>query len=365
MEKVGIICEYNPFHNGHLYHLKKIKELYPDSLIILALNNYFLQRGEISILTKEDKVRLSLEYGVDIVIELPVLYGTQSADTFAYRAIESLNKLQVDKIVFGSETNNLKTLKNIAKTSLTKENDEKVKEFLAKGYNYPTALTKALNICFTLNPNDLLAISYIKAINQINTHMEPITIQRTNNYLDLESNDSVISASNIRNKIKEKHDISKYVPEKVPAVIVAMNEDMFFKLLSLVIKRETSLDKYLDVDEGIEYRLLRALDKSSSLEMLLNNLKTKRYTFNKLNRMLVHILLGITKEDAKIPNDYLNILGFNKKGQLYLKEIKKELPLNNKNSKIRYYEKRASFIYDLILNTNTYEKELENKPIII
>lgn len=365
MEKIGIICEYNPFHNGHVYHLEKIKELYPDSIIVLILNGYFMQRGEISILTKEDKVKLSLNYGIDIVIELPTLYGTQSADTFAYRAIESLNKLKVDKIIFGSETNDISKLKLIASTSLTKENDTRIKELLDKGYNYPTALAKALNIEFDFKPNDLLAISYIKAIMQINNDIEPISILRTNNYLDIDSNDDIVSASNIRNKLKEKKDISKYVPKEVIDKIAITSDELLFKLLSLIIKRDNKLNQYLDVDEGIEYRLLKALDKSHSMEELINNLKTKRYTFNKLNRMLIHILLGITKEDAKLANDYLNILGFNKKGQKYLKEIKKDIPINNKASKIREYEKKAAFIYDLLTNTNTYQKELENKPIIL
>ncbi len=365
MEIIGIICEYNPFHNGHVYHLEKIKELYPDSIIVLALNGYFMQRGEIGVLTKEDKVKLSLMYGVDIVIELPFIYGTQSADTFAYRAIESLNKLKVNRIVFGSETNDIEKLKLIAKTSLTKDNDDKVKELLDKGYNYPTALAKALNIKFEFKPNDLLAISYIKAILQINPKIEPISIQRTNDYLDLESSDDIISASNIRNKLKANEDISKYVPSKVVSKILNVNEDLLFKYLSLIIKRNDDLSKYLDVDEGIEYRLIKALDKSHSLNELIESLKTKRYTYNKLNRMLIHILIGVQKKDAKTDNDYLNILGFNKKGQKYLKDIRKEIPESNKSSIIRDYEKKAAFIYDLIMNTNTYKKELENKPIIL
>lgn len=365
MEKIGIICEYNPFHNGHIYHLTKIKELYPDSIIILAINGYFMQRGEISVLTKEDKVKIALMYNIDIVIELPAIYGVQSADTFAYRAIESLNKLKVDKIVFGSETNDIEKLKLIAKTSLTKENDERIKELLNEGLNYPTALAKSLNIKFDFKPNDLLGISYTKAILQINDSIEPITIQRTSSYLDLDSNDEIVSASNIRNKLNEKQDISRYLPKEAQNGLITINNDLLFKMLSLIIKRDNNLASYLDVDEGIEFRLLKALEKSNNINELIDNLKTKRYTYNKLNRMLIHILLGITKEDAKISNDYLNILGFNKIGQKYLKEIRKKLPENNKDSKIREYEKKAAYIYDLIANTNTYKKELENKPIIL
>ena len=102
MEKIGIICEYNPFHNGHLYHIKKIKEMYPDSCIILVLSGYFTQRGDVSVLSKYDKTKLALKYGVDVVIELPVLMLTNSADIFGYFAVDALNKAGAEKIIFGS-----------------------------------------------------------------------------------------------------------------------------------------------------------------------------------------------------------------------------------------------------------------------
>ena len=105
MEIIGIICEYNPFHNGHSYHIKKIKERYPDSLIILVLNGYFLERGETSILSKEDKVKIVLDNSIDIILELPFIFGTQSADTFASISLKILNNFQVSKLIFGSESN--------------------------------------------------------------------------------------------------------------------------------------------------------------------------------------------------------------------------------------------------------------------
>ena len=114
MEKIGIICEYNPFHNGHLYHIDKIKEMYPDSLIVLAMSGYFTQRGEFSILSKYDKTRIALKYGVDIVVELPTLFVTNSADLFAMVAVDALNEVGVSKIVFGSESNNVDNIKKIS-----------------------------------------------------------------------------------------------------------------------------------------------------------------------------------------------------------------------------------------------------------
>ena len=143
MQIIGIICEYNPFHNGHIYHINKIKSLYPDSLIILVLNGYFCQRGDISLLAKQDKTKIALEYGVDIVVELPTIFGTQSADIFAYKAIEILNYFQVQTIIFGSETNNLKPLLEIAQKQLNnKDYEAKVKKYLKQKYKILKAWKK-------------------------------------------------------------------------------------------------------------------------------------------------------------------------------------------------------------------------------
>lgn len=365
MKIIGIIAEYNPFHNGHKYHINKIKELYPDSIIILVINGYFLERGEISILTKEDKTKIALENNIDIILELPVLFGTQSADTFADKSIEILNNFNVDTIIFGSECNNINILKDIAIKQLSQEFQEKVKTYLSDGINYPTALAKALNTDFTFNPNDLLGISYIKSAIINNYNIDFITIKRTNSYHDIESNDKIISASNIREKLKNNIDIKKYLPDVVYNKIKNINNDIYFKLLKAKIITDNNLDSYLDVDEGIEYRLKKYINNSSSLDEFVKNIKTKRYTYNKLNRMFIHILLGIKKSDAKAKLDYIKILGFNKKGRKYIQSIKDNLQIPtkvNKDSKVFKYELKASLLYDLINNTNTYPYETKNKP---
>lgn len=365
MEKIGIICEYNPFHNGHEYHLKQVKKMFPDALIILIIDGYFMQRGEISLLTKESKTSLALLYGADIVIEMPTLYATQSADTFAKGAITLLNELKVDKIVFGSESNNLSLLTEIAQKSAENDHSKEVKAYLDKGYNYPTALAKSLGTDFVFNPNDLLAISYIKAINAINPHIEPIAIQRTSNYHDLESNDFIISASNIRGKITKGEKIDNYVPKEVVDKIIKPDYDLYYKIIKAIILRDNNLENILDIDEGIEYRLKKGAKKCDNLQDFISYVKSKRYTYNKISRMLVHLLLNITKEDATITPDYLNILGFNQKGKKYLNVIKKNinLPLQNKDSRIKEIELKASLIYDLLTGENTQKKELSNKPI--
>lgn len=367
MERIGIICEYNPLHNGHIYHIEKIKKMYPDSLIVLVLNGYFLERGEMSILTKEDKTKIALEYGIDLVLELPVLYGTQSADVFAETSITILNHFGVNKLVFGSELNDINVLNQIVEKIESTNYQEKVKELLNTGLNYPTALSKAINIDVDFNhPNDLLAISYIKAIKKNNYKITPIPIQRTNSYHDLDSTDDIVSASNIRHKFYNHEDISKYLPKKIEDILLPIQENLFFSLLKAKILTTPHLEEFLTVDEGIENRLIEGMKNSNSLDEFIKNVKTKRYTYNKLNRMCIHILLGITKKDNIKELSYIKILGFNKCGQDYLNKIKDTLEIStqvDKNSIQYETEIKASLIFDLLNQTNTYDFEIKNKPI--
>lgn len=368
MEIIGIIAEYNPFHNGHLYHIDKIKKLYPNSIIILVLNGHFLQRGQISIQTKEDKTKIALLYGVDIVLELPVLYGCQSADIFADISLKILNEFKINRLIFGSEINDDSLIKKIAKKQLEQDFDKKVKENIKTGVNYPTALAKTLNIQFEYNPNDLLAISYAKAIFKNDYNIKIESIKRTNNYHDIESKESIVSASNIRNKIKLNEDISNNLPQKSEEKIVKVNYDLLFKLLKYKIITDNNLDKYLDVDEGLDFSLKKNIYLCCSWEELVKRVKSKRYTYNKINRMLIHILLGIKKTDVKEALSYINILGFNKLGRIYLSKIKKEIniPLKKDFNSIQYkLELKSSNIFDLITDVNTFEFEKKNRPIFI
>lgn len=369
MKTIGLIAEYNPFHNGHLYQLKKIKELFPDSLIILVLNGYFTQRGNISIETKEAKTKIALENNIDLVIELPFIFGTQSSDTFALNSIKLLDKLHVDYLVFGSESNNLDLLKKVANIQLNDSDYPiRVKNYLENGTNYPTALAKALNIIEDINqPNDLLGISYIKAINKLNSKIEPITIKRTNNYHDTVSTSSIISASNIRQKLTNKEDISPYLPVCSLKNIIEYDEDKLLTLLKFKILTDKDLSVYLDVDEGIEFRLLKFVNQSKTLEELIQNIKTKRYTYNKISRMLTHILIGLTKKDAhEATINYIKVLGFSKKGQSYLKNIRKNLDLPTtplKDSLVYKYELLSSSIFEQITKIPTYDFDYQNRPI--
>ncbi len=367
MDVIGIIAEYNPFHNGHLYQINKIKELYPNSIIVICLNGYFLERGEISIETKEEKTRLALKYGADLVIELPFVFGSNSADTFADASVKLLNNLHINKLVFGSELNDVNVLTSLAKKQLNKSFDKDLKKYLDDGINYPTALNKALGYKID-TPNDLLAISYIKSILNNKFDIEPISIKRTNDYHDNSLYDDIVSASNIRARLANKEDISRYIPE---GNIVNINYDLYFNLLKYKILSDSNLEKYLTVDEGIDNRLKKVINESHSIEELIAKTKSKRYTRNRIMRMFIHILIGLTKEDKEllVNPEYVRLLGFNKEGSIYLNSIKKDLnlPIITKyrtiDSKIKEYEDKAANIYKMLTNEDVLKFENNNKPI--
>ena len=314
MKKVGIICEYNPFHNGHIYHIQKTKKLFPNSIIILVLSGYFTQRGNVSILTKEEKTKISLANGVDLVIELPSFFGVNSSDYFADASVSILNILKCDYLVFGSELNNIKKLTQIAQKQID-EDSKSIKNMLKKGLSYPASLNNEIS-----TPNDLLGIAYIKSIIKINSNINPISIKRSNDYHDLKSNEEIISASNIRNKFIHNDNITKYLPNELIDKIKNINTDLLFNILKYKINTDPNLNIYLSVNEGIENRLIKYINQSKDISEFIGKIKTKRYTHNRLNRMIIHILLGISKEEKrKITNiEYIRILGFNKNGKSYL-----------------------------------------------
>lgn len=372
MKKIGIICEYNPFHNGHIYHLEKIKELYKDSLIVLVMSSSFTQRGDMSILSKWEKTNIALEYGIDLVVELPFIFASQSADIFAKGAISILKQLQVDTIVFGSESCDVNKFINIANIQL--QNNEYgtiVKKYLDKGLNYPTAMSKALKkICGNTitSPNDLLGLSYTKEIIRQNANIEIVPIQRTNDFHDTNLSTDIVSASAIRKNLNSK-DISKYVPKITYDYLKKKKENNnYFNFLKYkILTEQANINQYQTVDEGIENRIIKYISKCNSKDELIEKIKTKRYTYNKLNRMFTHILCSLTKEEANNQEiKYIRVLGFNKNGQKYLNEIKKQLDIilitnvEKKHLELLEIENRTDAVYNLINNIDSNEI----KPII-
>lgn len=377
MNIIGIVTEYNPFHNGHKYQIDTIKKMYPDSILIAITSSSFTQRGEISLFDKWTKTKISLDNGIDLVVELPFLYSTESADTFASSSIKILKELKIDTLVFGSETNDVNLFKDLASMQLNNnEYSILVKKYLSLGNNYPTSLSKALKELTNVdikNPNDLLAISYTKEVLKTNPNINIISIKRTSDYHDTTSIDNIISASNIRGKLFNNEDIKKYVPRNTYKYYKDINidYDLLFKLLKYKIISDNDLSKYQTVDEGIENRIIKSINECNSYGELIEKIKTKRYTYNRINRMLIHILMSYTKDDKKDnPNpSYIRILGMDMKGKKYLNSIKKDvnLPIITKfiNNEELNYELRITKIYSMITNKpNLVNEEYKNNVII-
>lgn len=377
MKTVGIICEYNPFHNGHLYHLETIKKRYPDATIVLILSGNFTQRGHISILNKWDKTKIALYYGVDLVIELPFVFATQSADIFAKGSIALLKALKVDTLVFGSESNNISSLYELANIQLNNSLYQLlVKQYLDTGINYPTAMSKALEdiIGNTIaTPNDLLGLSYVKEIIKQDAQIKAVTIQRTNEFHDLTLDSPIVSASAIREALKQKKEIGPYLPNKTKEYLKtnSSNEDFFPFLKYKIITEAKTLDQFQTVDEGLPNRLLEKIKEATTLEDMIQKIKTKRYTCNKLMRMTTHILCHFTKEEAKQNQEinYIRILGMSNKGQKYLNQVKKNctLPIitawNQLKNKMLEIEYRTSCVYAMIYGDEIRKEEFRKNPI--
>lgn len=344
MKIVGIITEYNPFHKGHLFHLNEAKKN-ADLLIAVVAGN-FTMRGEFSPIDKWLKVSTALEYGIDLIIELPLVYAVQSADNFALASVSLLNQLGVNEMCFGSECNDLKHLKKVFKITKTVEFNSIVKNSLDEGFSYPKAMSDALGR-FNIKPlasGDQLNLAYLRAIDSLNTKIVPRSIQRQD----------FASASQIRNMKK----IAKHVPKSINNHFKKYGFNSWERYKKyLFYKQIISTDKenIFGASEGIE---------NSSL------IPNKRYTQSRINRFLIMDLLNIKKNefDPKSKPPYIRVLGMNKKGQTYLNKIKKNINLitNAKNNmhKILDIELRASKIYALEYHLDTFKREFE-KPIII
>jgi len=373
---IGIICEYNPFHYGHLHHLNEIKKMYPNSNIILVLSGWITERGDLSLIDKFKKTDIALKYGVNLVVELPFKY-IQSADYFAMGAVKILNELKCDTIVFGSESNKVDELINLASIQLNnKEYDSLVKKYLEEGINYPTAMSKALKTISgkTVDtPNDILGLCYVKEIIKNKFDIKPVTIKRNSDFNSKTIEGKITSATSIRELIKNKKRFKKYVPSYSYKYLKdCLFIDDYFDYLKYKIISSNDLTIYQGIDENIENRIKKFINSSNSLEELLNKIKTKRYTYNRLKRILTFILFSIAKETcSNLELEYIRVLGFDKKGSSLLNKIKKDISvplLTNYDNKYLNKDLNINTIISLnkkIKDKKSFiEKEYKEKPII-
>ena len=403
MNILGLVVEYNPFHNGHLYHLLKSKEITNATHTVAIMSGNFLQRGEPALFDKHIRACAAVKNGVDLVIELPTLFACQSAEIFSHGAIATLNSLNcINSICFGSEIGDIDILYTISKILVNEPDEFKVslKKYLNEGLLFPTARSNALfdyinnnnllniskdDLLSILNSsNNILGIEYVKSLLKLKSNIVPFTITRINSEYNSEKIDnSICSATAIRKALKSGNEISfasNVVPEptynilkeKINNNFNPIFDEMFFDTLSSIILRDNNhLDRYFDVNEGIENKIYQSIFTSKSLEELHSSIKSKRYTLTKIKRTLNNILLGITKEDMNLVKNmdyipYIRVLAFNNKGREILKSIKNSSEVNiiNKFSKVEFsmndnklktlidYDIKASNIYNMVYYKN-------------
>lgn len=373
MKKVlGLVVEFNPLHNGHMYFIQKAKELTTPDVTIAVMSSHFTMRGDISVINKYERTKLMLEAGIDLIVELPFLAAVQSSDYFTANAICTLRDFGVTDIVFGAELNQKDALIQIYETRNNPLFDTFVKEHLSSGNSYSAAcylsfqelLSNKELIEQVTKPNNMLALGYISAIYTYAPHIAFHPIQRINaNYYDQTIQDErIASADAIRQALRKQEDIKPYVPEAThlaPFINEEQAKDRLFQLLKGIFIREdiTSFQEILGVLEGIENRINSMLEKADTYDALVDLVKTRRYTPNKVKRLFLHILMHTKKEYESSVQYYLRVLGMNQTGEKHIKtlpkEIKKQIitsPKNITNCVIIEYEKRATKLYSYFVN---------------
>lgn len=380
IKTVGIVCEYNPFHNGHKYHIEQAKKITGADAAICIMSGNFVQRGSLAVCDKFLRAKTAILGGGDLVIELPVVYALSCAEKFASGAVYILDKIGVDYICFGAECSNLNTLDKLADILLneTDEFKQKLKEFMKNGSSYQKARDKALKQVHNISakalslPNNALAVEYLKALKKLNSNITPVLVKRLGaNYKEEKlCQNSFSSATAIRLHLASDN-IKSVLENNVPSQTLPLYENEMklgkFPVFSsaadnmiLYRLRTMSADdlrQINDVTEGIENRILSCAKTASSFEELITAVSSKRYTKSRISRIILCALLNIKKNDLTAP-EYIRVLALNETGAKVLKSIKKtsELPIITKLSYKKHnfpmlkFDIRATDIYSLCFN---------------
>ena len=344
---LGIVSEYNPFHNGHLHNLEESKKITKTDFCVAVMSGNFVQRGDTALVDKWTRAEMALKNGVDLVVELPTVYAISSAENFADGAIKILNSLGVvDYVSFGSEIGEIKPIDDIAEILYNepKEFSSLIKSQLRSGLSYPRAREVAISQFFgssmkyteiIKNPNNILGVEYLKSIKRQKSSITPITIKR--NYSDYNSEDiknGIASATAIRTMIKNNKKTQKVVPQYSYELIhnsiqeghVVKDISVFGKEIIYILRRMSidDIKNLPDVSEGLEFKIKEAASKSNNFDALINEIKSKRYTQSRIQRIFLYALLNITKKDienSKKLTPYIRVLGFNKHGKRIISAI--------------------------------------------
>ncbi|MBR7163912.1 MAG: nucleotidyltransferase family protein [Clostridia bacterium] len=363
MKLMAVICEYNPFHNGHAYQLQKQKEALGCDGVICLMSGSFVQRGEPAVFDKWARSEMALSSGCDLVLELPVVYSLQSAEGFATGGVSLLSKLGYEGyLCFGSESGDIAMLREVSKISQMPAFQRGVKAHLETGISYPKACAMALAgiVKTPLMPNDMLGVEYIKAIDKLGAKVVPAAIQREQGMHDaLTPDGAFLSATGIRSRLYGGKDVSSFVPPVVAEIInreIAAGrgpvtaEDLGI-LLCYALRRAdaATLVKISGVSEGLENRLIAAAEEFRSFDEIAMVAKTKRYPYTRICRTLLKVLLGITKDDESLKPAYARILGVGKGGGAVLKQLQKTttVPILNKLATADFADANARRLFSL------------------
>lgn len=296
---IGIIAEYNPFHNGHIYQLQKAKELWPNEDIIVIMSGKYVQRGELAIASFEERKEMAIKYGATKVVELPFEFATQAAHIFARGAVLLANKLKIDKLFFGSESNDVQNLMLIAQAIKRDEDNynRELKKLLKQGLSFPKASSHAVESIIGQQikmPNDILGLEYCKAIVEYNLPITPFSLARTVDFHAEIPQENFASASFIRDEIKKGNDVSKYTPMKITTF--EKIEDRYKEFQDII--RNTPSEELAQialVSEGMENLFKKNIDQPT-YDDFVNKTNSKRYTSSRIKRVMLYVLLGIKRE---------------------------------------------------------------------
>ena len=365
MTTVGLIAEYNPFHNGHRYQLEEIRRRIEDATIVVVMSGSFTQRGEPAILDKFIRARAAVDGGADLVVELPFLYATRSAQEFARGGVKILSVPGIERLAFGSEIDDIESIKKAAEMIDGDELRLRLKEKLSAGQSYGRAMREALCSTVADQPNAMLAVEYIRALRS--TAIEPLLIKRVGAAHDDRSiGGAIASASAIRAELTSSAPDWSALSDVVDArTLEALRssarpsiEKLFLPLATKIMMSSTEeLRSIYGMVEGLEYKLIRAARSTSNYNELIGSMISRRYTRSRIQRLLLHVLTGLTADDVKTfdGEKYIRVLAFNDRGRQLLKKIKSSgAPIVVKTA--RHLTTRL--MYDKLSTLETYQRML-------
>ena len=363
MKTAGIVCEYNPMHSGHVYHLEKTRQA-GATHIVCALSSDFVQRGECAYLDKFTRADIAVHCGADLVVEIPVVWSMSAAESYALGAVSILDSLGCDFLSFGSETDDKKLLCDCAGLLDNEEANNLVRRFLSQGNSYPASVSKAAALLYGekaagvfSSPNSTLSLEYIRTLRKIGSDMEFLPVKRIGAAHDSEEADGKTASASYLRSLENVESLKPFMPayayEKLTQKIAEGKAPCLLKngektVLSFL--RRLSLDEIKTVtgeNSGLSERIFEAVKTSCSLEELFFKTKTKAFTLARIRRTVMRLFLGIPIETTKEIPPYIKVLAANARGLEILKNASDKIPVVTRHSDIVKLDEKAGEIYEI------------------